>query len=125
MSKTVRILVTGSREYSDEKFFQKIFHEADTRLRRKGVESFILVSGGCRGADLLAEKVCSHLGWFIERHNAQWDKHGKRAGFIRNKEMIDSGIDYCFAFPRGESKGTRMTIRLCENKKIKTRIFES
>lgn len=48
-----------------------------------------------------------------ERHPADWDTHGKAAGFIRNAEMAGQGADLCIAFVvPGQSKGTQHTIDL-------------
>jgi hypothetical protein len=62
----------------------------------------ILVHGGCpEGADALAVKVARQLGVpesGIERHPADWDAHGRQAGFIRNAEMVATGADVVLAF---------------------------
>jgi hypothetical protein len=44
---------------------------------------------------------------------ADWNKHGKRAGFIRNIEMLDMlnpVEDIVIAFWDGESRGTMHTV---------------
>lgn len=45
----------------------------------------------------------------IEEYPAEWDKHGKAAGFIRNQDMLDSGVDVVVAFPGG--RGTADMVR--------------
>jgi hypothetical protein len=44
---------------------------------------------------------------------ADWDKHGKAAGFIRNEDIIKN-CDQAIAFWDHVSKGTRHSISLCE-----------
>ena len=48
---------------------------------------------------------------------ADWDKYGKSAGFIRNKEMVDIA-DAAIIFWDGDSKGTKDTIERVQNKGI-------
>jgi len=43
-----------------------------------------LVSGGAKGADTLAERFAKELGIDCEVFLADWNKHGKAAGFIHN-----------------------------------------
>lgn len=40
---------------------------------------------------------------------ADWEAHGKRAGFIRNQQIVNYA-DRVVAFWDGESKGTKSTI---------------
>jgi hypothetical protein len=41
----------------------------------------------------------------VKRFAADWDKHGKAAGPIRNQQMVDKEPSYMIAFPGGS--GTR------------------
>ena len=43
---------------------------------------------------------CEFLGISHECHKADWKRYGKRAGPIRNAEMIKAGADLCVAFHR-------------------------
>lgn len=69
-----------------------------------------IVHGGARGADRLAGRIARELGMVEEVHPAQWDLHGRKAGFIRNQHMVDLGANCCLAFPvglnQGRSRGT-------------------
>lgn len=113
----MRVLVTGSRDWKDSDVI-----ESDLRNLTidNGRENLTLVSGACpTGADYIAEVIAKHLGWRIERHPADWDKYGKRAGFLRNKEMVDLGAEVCLAYIRNDSKGATMTKKLAEEAGIK------
>lgn len=72
-------------------------------LVKVGMEDMhaVIVHGAARGADTIARLVAEDLGLATEAHPADWKKHGKAAGPIRNQEMLDSGIDLVIAFPGG------------------------
>ena len=76
------------------------------------------VSGGCRGVDTLAERFCKLHGYPIKVFNADWATYGKRAGYLRNKQMAEyaSGVpdSVLIAFWDGKSRGTKMMIDLAK-----------
>lgn len=107
----MKVLVTGSRNFTNN----KLMYNALSSIQNRDVT---LVHGGCRGADKITEKIGKELGFQIEEHLADWDKHGKSAGPIRNMEMLNSGIDLVLAFPIGDSRGTRDCIKKAVDKNI-------
>lgn len=102
-----RILVTGSRDWDDEATIAwELGVAVGTQISKTDV---VLISGACpTGADAIAESLFRQYGLAVERHAADWSL-GKRAGFLRNKEMVDSNPDICLAFIRNGSKGASMT----------------
>lgn len=118
--KLPRVLITGSRKWHDGNKVVNILKEQHTLLGE-----FILISGACpTGADHIAEEWAKCNNIKVERFPADWKQYGKRAAYIRNQAMVDSGITVCLAFPLGESIGTRMTINLAQKANIPTLIFE-
>lgn len=116
-----RVLVTGSRDWEDYRAVLVAIYDAKIQFGK-----FILVSGNCpTGADRMAEKVCRSIDIEVELHPAEWDKYGKRAGFVRNAEMVNSGIDFCIAFIRNNSPGATMTVELAKKKDIPVKIWRS
>lgn len=109
----MRALVTGSRTWDDPLtiyYTVREWWEASDKPEKP-----TLVSGACpKGADAIMEHVWSRNGWPVERHPADWDRYGKRAGFVRNAEMVRSQPDVLFAFIRDNSKGATHTLRLAE-----------
>ena len=70
-----------------------------------------VISGGARGVDTWAVDVARARGLSIVVFPADWDKHGKAAGPIRNKQIVEA-VDLVVAFWDGESRGTANTIKL-------------
>lgn len=69
-------------------------------------EVYEVVSGACpTGADRCGEQWAGARNLRVKRFPADWEKHGKRAGFIRNREM--ASYAHCgLGFWKGESNGT-------------------
>lgn len=108
----MRILVTGSRDWTDKVTVAQAIREAWLMAGRPyGV---VVVHGGARGADYIADVYAKRLGFATEVHDAAWDTFGKTAGYIRNREMVESNPDLCLAFIRNESKGATMCAALAE-----------
>jgi SLOG family YspA-like protein len=128
----IRILVTGSRTWVDRNWIAdeliRAFYEV---LAAKDIKTWnridvTLVSGACpRGADRIAEELAEERGWTVERHPARWDEHGRRAGFLRNLEMVQAGADICLAFVRDGSRGATHCGQAAERAGIPTRWNEA
>lgn len=114
---SIRILITGSRSWDNIHYIRSTF----VSLADAYGDDITLVSGACpTGADRLGEMVASELGWNVELYPADWNTHGKRAGFVRNSAMIDTDPDIVVGFVRNKSKGASMTVNLGKNKGLLT-----
>ena len=111
-----RLLITGSRSWSDVAVIEREF---EVVAEHEGA-NVMLVSGGAKGADTLCEQVAEKYGWVVERHLPDWSV-GKRAGFDRNKVMVDSGADFCLAFILDDSAGATQCSRIAKEAKIPTK----
>jgi hypothetical protein len=128
VSLPLRILVTGSRDWTDRGLIERAL--ADVIAENHVRTPKMLVHGGARGADSLADAIWR--GWRVpgdgsagvEVHRADWEQFGKAAGHRRNAEMVAAGADICLAFILGESRGTRGCIALAEKAGIPVRVFE-
>ena len=114
-----KVIIAGSRGFSNYKLLKEKCNEY---LREKRKEyNIIIISGGARGADTLAEKYAQDEGFSLEVFPANWNKFGKSAGFIRNEQMAEIA-DALIAFWDGKSHGTKHMIEIMENKKLLVRV---
>jgi hypothetical protein len=111
----MRIGIIGSREFNDYELVKSVMSDY------QNVE--VIVSGGARGADTLGERWASENGVKTLIFKPDWDKYGKSAGFIRNKDIVRNS-DLIIAFWDGQSKGTKSSIDLCENYKVKVKVIK-
>ena len=70
------------------------------------------MSGGAKGADALGERYAEIHNIPTKIYYADWKKFGRRAGPIRNVDIINR-CDVCVAFWDGQSHGTKHDIDLC------------
>lgn len=102
---TLYLLIVGSRNFDN---FELLKEELDKIIA--DYDKTIIISGGAKGADYLAELYAdrNHLGKIIMK--ADWNKYGKSAGYVRNREMhkfiSEKKNRLCVAFWDGKSKGT-------------------
>lgn len=117
----MRMLITGSRTWTDRSLIFRAMSWAGWRDT-----AITVVHGKChKGADDIADDFARQLGWTIEGHPADWKRYGRRAGFVRNAEMVAAGADVCLAFIHNNSKGATMCAELAEKAGILTHRFTS
>lgn len=103
MNKEFKLIVAGGRDFNDAALLERVLIAmADVELADKAVS---IVSGMARGADALGYQFAKANGITCYPFPADWDIHGKRAGFVRNAAMADVA-DGLLAFHDGVSKGT-------------------
>lgn len=100
----MRILVCGGRTFDDDQKLSKVLNLYRT-------DNMVIIQGEANGADTLAKFWAKRNNVLFESYPADWNKYGKRAGYVRNVQMLNEGKpDLVIAFPGGI--GTRMMIRL-------------
>ena len=60
-----------------------------------------LFHGGARGADQAIALAADQLGWPQIACPAAWQQHGRAAGPIRNRQMLERSLDLATALPLG------------------------
>lgn len=78
-------------------------------VEQSGMDPTHIISGGARGVDRLAGEYAALRGIGFTEYAADWDRYGKRAGFIRNYVMVGAA-DAVIAIWDGTSSGTRHSI---------------
>ena len=112
-----RLLVCGSRNWTDRALVERV-------LRDHGPA--VIVHRAAPGADRIAGEVARSLGWPVKEHPADWKRYGKRAGPLRNIEMLDTSPSLVIAFTliAGGSTGTRHTLTGAHRRGIPVRVVE-
>jgi len=94
----MRILVCGSRHWNDQEGMAG-WLDALLLPLIDDTHFVVLVHGDARGADTLAARWAEDKeGVVVESYPADWDKHGRAAGPIRNQQMLDTEIHAVIAF---------------------------
>lgn len=114
-----RLLVCGSRDYTDQKRLYGVLDKYLAALKQKG-RPMMVISGGATGADHMAMK------WAMSRKvdhvilYARWDEEGKAAGPIRNGRMADLEPHRVAAFSKdfSKSRGTNNMIKQARKRDI-------
>lgn len=110
MPEPLRVLVCGSRTFTDREAVDAVLNGIAAATDR----NLIVIHGAARGADRMAHDWTTLNDVPVLAFAANWNKYGKRAGFVRNSEMLEDGKpDVVWAFvdkPLSESKGTKMMV---------------
>lgn len=77
-----RLLICGSRKWDN---YDRIY------ALLKAHKPSLVIEGGARGADTMAGQAAEELGIPYLIYLANWTKWGKKAGPIRNQEMLEKG----------------------------------
>ena len=98
----MKLLVCGSRTMPRDQL-NLVMAEIEI-LKPKSI-----ICGGAKGADTLAAFAATLLRIPCEEFPADWDKHGKAAGPIRNQQMMEEKPDQVLAFHHvsGITPGTK------------------
>lgn len=147
MNKVPVILVCGSRDLGfqstkiteeQKKEYRFVCRSIDSVIEEKNwitepdsygnyLPRFHMVHGNAHGVDACANDY-SISNWVpCTPYPANWSRYGKKAGFLRNKEMLEKGkpdlVIAIFRSKENPSKGTSMMVRLAKAKGIEVREF--
>jgi hypothetical protein len=120
----VRVLICGSRDWEDQDIVWQLL---DGLYETSGHE-LVVIHGAARGADRHAARWCAvgdadaTEGPVEMAFPADWDRYGKRAGYVRNAQMLEEGKpDVVYGFMNEPpSKGTSMMLDLAAKAGVST-----
>jgi hypothetical protein len=105
----MRVLVCGGRDFSDTHLLYDILDELHTERLID-----VVIEGDARGADRIAGYWAKKNRVDLRLFPANWEKCGKKAGYLRNKQMLEEGKpDLVIAFPGG--RGTANMVKLAKD----------
>lgn len=117
-----RILICGDRNWDDAPAIDRALFGYKS-LIGDGVMG--VISGMARGADSIAAQWARDWHIPLLAYPADWNKHGRSAGPIRNIEMLEHGkpdVVYAFHDNLAESKGTKHMVSIAKRAGIPTYI---
>lgn len=122
----MRVLVCGSRWYNDYFAVRDIL---DKLHEEHNITE--IIHGAARGADTCAAEWAMNRSTSIgeamgiRAFPADWEKYGKAAGPIRNKQMLDEGKpDLVIAFLAKDSRGTKNMVDQANAAGVPVKIVE-
>jgi len=114
------ILLCGSRNWDN----REIIKTALKKIQYPKATPYV-IHGVAKGADTIGKEEAEKLGFVTKAYEADWDRYGKKAIYLRNIDMINSNphvvLAFCNYLPR--CKGTSMTIELAKQHGIPVILF--
>lgn len=121
MALPLKILVSGDRNWTDRLLMESVLRQYFE------TQSCILIHGAARGADSMAETIAKKYLVTILSYPAQWETYGKKAGILRNAQMLsehpDIEIALFFHYNIATSKGTKDMLQRAQKSGILCRAF--
>lgn len=116
-----KVIIAGGRTFND---YELVKEKCEIHLMEKmKTHNVIIVSGHASGADSLGERFAEEYHLPCELHPADWSRHGRAAGPIRNAEMA-ACADALIAFWDGKSKGTANMIKSAKAKGLQVSVVQ-
>jgi len=104
MNQPLKVVIAGSRQVED-------YNLVVLAVARSGFPIGEIVSGTARGADRLGEQYARRHAIPLCQFPADWERHGKAAGIIRNRQMVEYA-DAVIVLWDGQSRGSANTIQV-------------
>ena len=112
----MKIIIAGGRDFSN---YQLLREKCNWYFSRK--KPTAILCGKAKGADSLGEQYAKETHIPIRYFPADWKTYGKRAGMVRNRQMLKEA-DGLIAFWDGNSHGTKNMIQIAREQGIPVRV---
>lgn len=120
------IIIAGSRDFNNYNVVKKAL--ANFLKSKNTTDKPTIICGMARGADMVGYTLAKKYGLSLKEFPADWNNLGRKAGYVRNKEMAqyahDNGNGVLLAFWDGESRGTKHMIDLAKKYNLEVHIFD-
>ena len=118
------IIIAGSRTFNDLKTLTDATDKFLATIARMHFgRNVTVISGTAQGADKLGEKYAGMHKYKVTQMPADWERFGKRAGYLRNEEMAKIA-HACIVFWKDQSHGSKNMIEIARAKGIPTAVIE-
>ena len=104
----MNLIIAGGRDFDN---WPLLCESLDHILKKTPMSTITIFCGMAKGADNMGMLYATMNYIPVRRFPADWDTHGKKAGILRNQEMIDAGATHLVAFWDQKSKGTADMIK--------------
>lgn len=111
-----QVIIAGGRDFANYELLQ---NKCDQFFREKRPTA--IISGLARGADTLGTHYARERGIQVLEFPADWERLGRRAGMVRNLQMLDAA-DAVVAFWDGQSRGTAHMINETKKRGLPLRV---
>lgn len=127
MRQEFRVIIAGGRDFAvnpAEREDNNLLYSTMDNLLRNKIRShrIVIICGMAKGADLAGARYAKDRNFHIRYFPAEWDKHGKKAGVLRNDEMAQNA-DALVAFWDGQSSGTKNMIETAKKHGLQVRVI--
>jgi len=112
----MKTIVAGSRDGVTLKIVENAMQDAPFEITE-------VVSGTARGADRFGEIIAKKYNLPLHRFPANWNKYGRRAGYLRNVEMA-MNAEALVAIQYNNSRGTEHMINIAKDKGLRIFVYK-
>ncbi len=116
----MNLIIAGGRDFDD---YDLLSRELDYLLSKTPKEIITIFVGGAKGTDTLGFIYAWNNKIDYRVFMADWTVHGKKAGILRNQQMLDAGATHLVAFWDKKSRGTADMIDRAKKAGIMVRVF--
>ena len=114
-----QVIIAGDRDYLDK---ENIRHHMLALWNEIG--PYAVISGNARGVDTVSGNLAADARIPISDYPADWDKYGKSAGPVRNRQMLNHPATHLLAFLSEGSRGTLNMVNQADEAGIHVTIVE-